>query len=143
MTTKEEDNLITKEELKRHVRLVQEIADLKEKIDRLQLQAKSISATRISGAPAGSGSPDKIADNLARVDNLISYYHTKLNQCLAEQQRIEQAIASLPDVERLLMRYRYIDGLDWVDVASKMHYSWQHTHRIHAEALVKLKGETQ
>lgn len=135
--------MITKEELKRHVRLVQEISDLKENIDRLQLQAKSISAIRISGAPAGSGSPDKIADNLARVDNLISYYHTKLNQCLAEQQRIEQAIASLPDVERLLMRYRYIDGLDWVDVASKMHYSWQGTHKIHARALKRLSEQKE
>ena len=135
--------MITKEELKRHVRLVQEISDLKENIDRLQLQAKSISATRISGAPAGSGSPDKIADNLARVDNLISYYHTKLNKCLAEQQRIEQAIESLPDVERLLMRYRYIDGLDWVDVASKMHYSWQGTHKIHARALKRLSEQKE
>ena len=52
------DKLITKEELKSHVRLVQEIADLKENITRLQLQAESISATRISGAPSGSGSPD-------------------------------------------------------------------------------------
>ncbi len=135
--------MITKEDLKRHVCLAQEIADLKENIDRLQLQAKSISATRISGAPAGSGSPDKIADNMARVENLISYYHTKLNQCLVEQQRIEQAIASLPDVERLLMRYRYIDGLNWIDVAAKMNYSWQHTHRIHAKALAKLKDEIE
>ncbi len=130
--------MITKEELKEHIRLKQEIADLKENIEKLRLQAQSISATRITGAPAGSGSPDKIADNLARVDNLISYYHTKLNQCLVEQQRIEQAIASLPDVERLLMRYRYIDGLNWIDVAAKMNYSWQGTHKIHARALKRL-----
>ena len=130
--------MITKEELKEHIRLKQEIADLKENIEKLRLQAQSISATRITGAPAGSGSPDKIADNLARVDNLISYYHTKLNQCLVEQQRIKQAIASLPDVERLLMRYRYIDGLNWIDVAAKMNYSWQGTHKIHARALKRL-----
>ena len=34
-------------------------------------------ATRITGAPAGSGSPDKIADNLARVDKLIQHYQQK------------------------------------------------------------------
>ena len=110
--------MITKEELKSHVRLVQEIADLKENITRLQLQAESISATRISGAPSGSGSPDKIASNLARVDELVNYYQQKMEQALVQQKRIEDAIEGLPDKERLLMRYRYIDGMDWVDVAS-------------------------
>lgn len=133
------DKLITKEELKSHVRLVQEIADLKENITRLQLQAESISATRISGAPSGSGSPDKIASNLARVDELVNYYQQKMEQALVQQKRIEDAIEGLPDKERLLMRYRYIDGMDWVDVASRMHYSWKQTHRIHGRALNLLK----
>ena len=131
--------MITKEELKSHVRLVQEIADLKENITRLQLQAESISATRISGAPSGSGSPDKIAANLARVDELVNYYQQKMEQALVQQKRIEDAIEGLPDKERLLMRYRYIDGMDWVDVASRMHYSWKQTHRIHGRALNLLK----
>ena len=135
--------MITKEELKEHIRLKQEIADLKENIEKLRLQAQSISATRITGAPAGSGSPDKIADNLARVDKLIQHYQQKVEWLLIQQKRIEEAIESLPANERLLMRYRYIDGLNWIDVAAKMNYSWQHTHRIHAEALVKLKDETQ
>ena len=130
--------MITKEELKSHIRLVQEIVDLQENITRLQLQAESISATRISGVPSGSGSPDKIASNLARVDELINYYHQKMEQALIQQKRIEEAIEGLPDKERLLMRYRYIDGMDWVDVASRMHYSWKQTHRIHARALKKI-----
>ena len=132
--------MLTKEELKSHIRLVQEIVDLQENITRLQLQAESISATRISGAPSGSGSPDKIASNLARVDELINYYHQKMEQALIQQKRIEEAIEGLPDKERLLMRYRYIDGMDWVDVASKMHYSWKQTHRIHGRALNLLKN---
>ena len=135
--------MITKEELKEQIRLKQEIADLKENIEKLRLQAQSISATRITGAPAGSGSPDKIADNLARVDNLIQHYQQKVERLLIQQKRIEEAIESLPANERLLMRYRYINGLDWIDVAANMNYSWQHTHRIHAKALAKLKDEIE
>lgn len=135
--------MITKEELKEHIRLKQEIADLKENIEKLRLQAQSISATRITGAPAGSGSPDKIADNLARVDNLIQHYQQKVERMLIQQKRIEEAIESLPANERLLMRYRYIDGLDWIDVAANMNYSWRHMHRIHSEILKKLKDGTQ
>ena len=135
--------MITKEELKEHIRLKQEIADLKENIEKLRLQAQSISATRITGAPAGSGSPDKIADNLARVDNLIQHYQQKIERLLIQQKRIEEAIESLPASERLLMRYRYIDGLDWIDVAANMNYSWRHMHRIHSKILKKLKDGTQ
>ena len=130
--------MITKEELKEHIRLKQEIADLKENIEKLRLQAQSISATRITGAPAGSGSPDKIADNLARVDNLIQHYQQKIERLLIQQKRIEEAIESLPANERLLMRYRYIDGLDWIDVAANMNYSWQWMHKMHARILKKL-----
>lgn len=135
--------MITKEELKSHIRLVQEIVDLQENITRLQMQAESISATRISGAPSGSGSPDKIASNLARVDELINYYHQKMEQALIQQKRIEEAIEGLPDKERMLMRYRYIDGLDWVNVAANMNYSWRNMHRIHARILEKLKDGIQ
>ena len=135
--------MITKEELKSHIRLVQEITDLQENITRLQLQAESISATRISGAPSGSGSPDKIASNLARVDELINYYQQKMEQALVQQKRIEEAIEELPDKERLLMRYRYIDGMDWVNVAANINYSWQGTHKIHARVLKKLAEQKE
>ena len=135
--------MITKEELKSHIRLVQEITDLQENITRLQLQAKSISATRISGAPSGSGSPDKITSNLARIDELVNYYQQKMEQALVQQKRIEDAIEGLPDKERLLMRYRYIDGMDWVDVASKMHYGWQWMHKLHARILKKLANDKE
>ena len=135
--------MITKDELKSHIRLVQEIADLEENIMRLQLQAESISATRISGSPSGSGSSDKIASNLARIDELTGFYQQKMEQALIQQKRIEDAIESLPDSERLLMRYRYIDGMEWVNIAANMNYSWRHMHRIHARILKKLEDGTQ
>ena len=133
--------MITKEELKEHYRLKQETVELEETIKKLQLQAQSVSATKITGAPAGSGSPDKIADNLSRIEKLIQYYQQKLEKLLIQQKQIEEAIESLPTNERLLMRYRYIDGLDWVDVAANMNYSWQWMHKIHARILKKLSGK--
>lgn len=133
--------MITKEELKEHYRLKQETVEIEETIKRLQLQAQSVSATKITGAPAGSGSPDKIADNLSRIEKLIQYYQQKLEKLLIQQKQIEEAIESLPTNERLLMRYRYIDGLDWVDVAANMNYSWQWMHKIHARILKKLSGK--
>ena len=132
-----------KEEFKNYVHLQQEVEDLQENIEKLRSQAKSVCATRLSAAPAGSGSPDKIAANLAKIDSLMEYYLDKLENKLEQQKKVESAIEVLSGNERMLMRYRYIDGLDWIDVAAKMNYSWQHTHRIHAKALAKLKDEIE
>lgn len=66
-------------------------------------------------------------------------YREKLDALVALQVRIEKTIDSLGPVERELFRYRYIDCLEWHQVAAKIHYSVQQTHRIHSSALIKLK----
>lgn len=68
-------------------------------------------------------------------------YREKLEELVALQTSIEEAIDSLGPVERELFRYRYIDCLEWHQVAAKIHYGWAQTHRIHAEALIKLKDK--
>jgi hypothetical protein len=49
-------------------------------------------------------------------------------------------LEGLTPVERELMRLRYIDGAEWLDVAETIHYEWSQTHRIHARALAKIKN---
>lgn len=66
-------------------------------------------------------------------------YREKLDELVALQVSIEKAIDSLGPVERELFRYRYIDCLEWHQVAAKIHYSYQQTFRIHDAALIKLK----
>lgn len=68
-------------------------------------------------------------------------YREKLDELVALQVRIEKAIDSLGPIERKLLRYRYIDGLEWHKVEAKMHYSTTSVHRIHREALTKLKNK--
>lgn len=70
---------------------------------------------------------------------LRELYREKLDALVALQVSIEEAIATLEPVERGLFRARYIDGLEWHQVAAKINYGWSQTHRIHAEALIKLE----
>ena len=70
---------------------------------------------------------------------LRELYRQKLSDLIDCQLRIEKAIESLNPTERELMRLRYIDGAEWLDVAAEIHYEWTQTHRIHARALAKLK----
>ena len=79
-------------------------------------------------------------DDIGYTDTLRELYREKLKALLDLQLRIEKAIESLSPTERELMRLRYIDGEEWVDVAETIHYEWTQTHRIHARALNKIKN---
>ena len=131
--------MVTKEELKEHYRLVCEIHDLQEEIKELQSLQQSIGAVKFGGAGGGSGNSDAIGSKLAKLNDMMEYYVLKVEERLIQQEKIEKAIENLPVVERRLMRYRYIDCLDWVNVAANLNYSWKQTHRIHSRALNRLK----
>ena len=71
--------------------------------------------------------------------SLQELYRQNLADLIEGQLRIEKAIESLTPTERELMRLRYIDGAEWLDVAAEIHYEWTQTHRIHAMALAKIR----
>lgn len=71
---------------------------------------------------------------------LREYYTLKLEELVTAQLEVERVIETLTPTERELVRLRYIDGLDWHIVASRINYSWQQTHRIHARVLEKIKN---
>lgn len=73
-------------------------------------------------------------------DPLRVLYRKKLEELVAVQLRIEKAIESLNPTERELMRLRYIDGVDWTEVAATINYEWAQTHRVHARALRKISN---
>lgn len=133
--------MITKDELKEHYRLVCEIRDLREEIKELQSLQQSIGAVKFGGAGGGSGNGDAIGSKLAKLNDLMEYYVLKIEERIVQQEKIEKAIETLPVTERMLMRYRYIDGLDWVNVAANLCYGWTQTHEIHGRALEMLKSE--
>ena len=71
---------------------------------------------------------------------LRELYREKLASLIEGQLRIEKAIEELNPTERELIRLRYIDGAEWIDIAEAIHFEWAQTHRIHAKALAKIKN---
>lgn len=55
-----------------------------------------------------------------------------------EMAKLEGLISELSEREKLLIRYRYIDCLEWELICVKMHYSWRQIHYIHSDVLRKL-----
>ena len=76
--------------------------------------------------------------NDLKLPELTEVYSEKIESINARLKLIEDAIDSLEPTERRLIRARYIEGLEWHQVAVRISYSWQQTHRIHARALIKL-----
>lgn len=73
------------------------------------------------------------------IQPLRTFYCEKLKTLADAQLAIELAIDELDYEERKLIRLRYFDGLPWHRVAAAVHYSEQHTRRLHGEILQKLK----
>ena len=54
--------------------------------------------------------------------------------------RLEQVFTKrLPELQRRVMRARYIDGQDWLTIAIDMNYSEAYLYKLHEKALVSLK----
>ena len=52
------------------------------------------------------------------------------------QTEIDEAINRLAEpAERLLLKYRYLNGMEWNDIAETMYVSYRTVHSIHASAL--------
>ncbi len=62
-----------------------------------------------------------------------------VSRMLKHKRKIEQEIDRLEDgVEALILRYRYIDGLNWEEITERLNYSSRSVHYMHNRALQKI-----
>jgi len=124
---------MTKEELKKYLWLRRVIKQLEDRREELETEATRVT-TRLSNMPKGglTRTMEDIVADMVEVDEKIQNNIRDGYRAMCE---IEEAIESLPEREQYLMRARYIQGKSWEQIAVDMHYSWQHVHRIHANAL--------
>lgn len=139
---KEAKKKVTKEELKAYIELRKERNDLKRRIVELEAVMYGPRSQRLDGMPrSGSGTNYVQEERLDRMAELLEQYEAKEAELTAALVEIENAIKKLEPRERLLVRLHYIDGQTWEQVAVEMGYSWRQVHRIHSDALDKLKEE--
>lgn len=124
--------------------LTQEVRHLKAHLKLMEASIYSPTGQRYSLTPRSTSSPGRTMDDvIASHAALEDLYREKLAEKNAQLLAIEHAIESLPDAaERLVMRYRYIDGLSWRSVCIRLNargYSERQVYRLHGWALEKLK----
>ena len=86
------------------------------------------------------GGTDKIQNAVCRIADIEADINRQIDRQIDLRERIETAICAIPDGRlRDLMRYRYIDGLTWEQIAVTMNFSYQWVCKLHGDALRKIE----
>lgn len=135
---------MTKVDLQGYKHREWEMRHLEGIIQELRERIESPTAVALTGMPrADSDVPDRMAENVAKLGDLLGRYNAIWDEKIELQHRIEDAIAELEPLEQALIRMRYIDGMNWERICVDLCYSWKQIHRIHRRALASLeRGHT-
>lgn len=124
--------------LSRYRRMSKRIDRLLEEQSRWREMALKITPV-LSQTPGGgeSGSPiERPMDKVLEIDEEIN---REIDELQTVRQEIRAALNQLEDESlKLLMEYRYIDGLTWEQIAVKMNYCWRQVCRKHGQALTQI-----
>lgn len=106
---------------------------LERKIRELESQCQSVTA-KYSALPGGGGGNGNSAwDALVEARERAG---AALTKTLYKEADIEQFINCLPEqLHRMLLKYRYLELLNWGTIAKKMNYSDRQLRRHHGDAL--------
>ena len=132
-----------KEQLQEYGMLKQEQAQILEELRALEARMTGPGGIPADGMPRGNAMGDPTARLVEQYDALVLRYRKQLTRLCRCQRETEERMEDLPPVERMLLRYRYLDGMKWEEVCDRMCYSWQQIHRIHRRALDRLEEQAQ
>lgn len=100
-------------------------------------RAKAERDTPHYGPQAGSGGDGKRLEN--DVINLVDAERPLLEMKYKREATLRKVIQYIellpPSPMQVVLYKRYINYHPWEQIATELHYSWQHVHRLHAKAL--------
>lgn len=130
--------MLTKKELKQYLYRYSNLKAERAQIELMLHRLTEPKGLNPDGMPRSSGDTDVMASIVEQRSALYSRYLRKCEELDRALSEIESLIDQLDSRERVLMRHRYIDGMEWEKVCVVMNYSWRQTHRIHNQALEAL-----
>ena len=112
--------------------------------EELELEYREISLSEIMPAVPNTGMPSAhnqrdLSDYAVKLDYIYTKYIKAINDRNKTMADIFQTIESIEDeVQKYIMRLRYIRGMDFNDIAEDIGCSTRQIHRFHSEALKKI-----
>ena len=130
---------ITENDLKRFRKLKHTIELLESKIFELEKIMIVPGCQQITGMPrGGSGSHDKIANVIARLEALKMSCFDKLDELVDLWLRVEDAVESLSVEEQQVVNLYYFKDYTWAEVAEITGMAERKVYYLHKEALKNL-----
>ena len=134
----QKENEEKKEYLRSYRRAIRREKDILLEIQRLRLD-KMFPSVVNDGMPKGSHQSD-LSDYIANMDEQIELLKLERLEKVNIYRDIEKRIRAMENTdEQDVLRYRYINGLKWDDIAEKMGYCYRRTLEIHGNALKSFK----
>lgn len=131
-------NEAKKEYLWQYRKALQKEKEIEEEIYQLRMNKISPSLVQ-DGLPHGSGGSD-LSGYAAKIDELLRDLEKQMNKRIELRLRISREIESMSDeTESLILRYKYIQGLSFEEIAVRLGYTYRHTTRLHGKALENFK----
>ena len=128
--------MTAKEYLMRFRQVTREIEDLDRRMAQLRLKYAAPSAINYSDMPKAHDSNHDLSDYIAKMDEMTEYMINKYTRLRGIEVDIYKRLDRMQDqTEREILRYRYIDGLNWEQISTRLNYSKRNVTRIHGRAL--------
>lgn len=123
--------------------MVREIDQMEEHREAIQADYERLTA-RYRNMPSHGGF---VADMMSTYAVKIDILDRRLLHCkmtlIDRQIDMEDAMERLPSKERQLIRYRYVYGLTWEQVAQRMHYAVDYCKKeLHGSAIYNITHNT-
>ena len=128
--------MTAKEYLSQYRVVQREIEDLDYRMAQLRLKYAAPSAIEYSDMPKAHNANYDLSDYIAKMDELTNYMISKYTRLRGIEVDIYMRLDSMEDqTERELLRFRYIDGLTWTQIANKLNTVERNVYFIHGRAL--------
>lgn len=131
-----------KEYMLRYQILDREIDRLLDERKKWRERAEKITPS-YSDMPRGGEQNDKVCEAVTQIVEIEERINREIDSLVQLEKNIFRMIHSVSNPKlQLVLKYRYIDGLTYDEIANKMHYDIRHVHRMHGWALRSIRNQT-
>jgi len=123
--------------------LKKEVDHLSQRIGEMRMAAEGGSA-RITGMPMGGRIKNVTAEYAGKIADMEEILEDRRRKCLDELAELYRFIDDVADSEvRSILRYRYVEGKTWAQVAMRMGYSGEQIPRKMHNAYLERRMEAE